>query len=490
LARQKKSSISAALLQQKPTDVDVLYNLARANAGEGHDNQAIALLVQAQQLAPKRPDILLLMAQTANALGYYTDAATALDEYLKLKPDDDVARRERGAPLIHTYTSKLQQGLEDLKWYVRKHPRDPRGLYELCIGETVRERDKALADFNEAITLDPAFMAARYARAILNFQQGRTADSVTDLKIVIQHDPKDCRALDALGEDYLALNKTPEAITALAQAAALAPSDPKILLHYSQALLRGGRNEESVAVAQKFKELRPEETRARPYGGLLEFLSLPPQGQRDRYMTNLRQRITLNPRDATLQARLGELLLAEGKTAEAREAFQQVLSLTSDVKTLSDCGKTLLDEEQYDLAREFLDPLVAADPSASNTRLDLTIALFHTAGPSVALNELDKMPQAQRGGDYCLLRAEILDAMGRTEEAAAELDRAFGAAPTRPDLYFETAMFLIKHGQYQRALDVLAQGLRVAPDTPEFLVTQAITYAVLEQSDKAEQVLA
>jgi tetratricopeptide (TPR) repeat protein len=485
---ERAREVLGIALQQKPTDVDTLYNLARAYAGEGRDDQAIVLLVQAQRLAPERPDILLLMAQTASALGYYADAATALNEYLKLKPDDDVARRERGAALIHT--PKLDQGLEDLRWYVRKHPRDARGLYELGIGETVRERDKALAHFTEAIALDPKLLAARYARAILNFQESRTVESIADLQFIIQRDPKDYRALDALGKDYLTLNKTPEAIAALSQAAALAPSDPKILLHYSQALMRDGRSEESAAIAQKFKTLRPEETRARPYGGLLEFLNLPPQGQRDRYMANLRQRITLNPHDASLQARLGKLLLAEGKTAEAREAFQEVLSLTSDVKTLSDCGKTLLDEEQYDLAREFLDPVVAADPSASNTRLDLAIALFHTAGPSVALTELDKMPLAQRGGDYYLLRAEILDAMGRTEEAATELDRAFGAAPTRPDLYFQTALFQIKHGQYQRALDFLAQGLQVAPDTPEFLVTQAVTYAILEQSDKAEQLLA
>jgi tetratricopeptide (TPR) repeat protein len=73
---------------------------------------------------------------------------------------------------------------------------------------------------------------------------------------------------------------------------------------------------------------------------------------------------------------------------------------------------------------------------------------------------------------------------------AHELDRAFDAAPTRPDLYFETALFLIKHGRYQRALDFLAQGLQVEPDTPKLLVTQAVIYAVLERSDKAEQLLA
>ena len=120
----------------------------------------------------------------------------------------------------------------------------------------------------------------------------------------------------------------------------------------------------------------------------------------------------------------------------------------------------------------------------------MAIAVFHTEGPAAGLAELDKMPPPQRGGDYDLLRAEILDAMGKAEEAAAELDQAFGAAPTRPDVYFQTALFLIKHGRYQRALDFLSRGLQVAPDTPEFLVTQAASYAVLEQSDKAQQLLA
>jgi len=483
----RAQEVLGAALRQNPTDVDTLYNLARAYSGDGHDDQAIVLLVQARQLAPRRADVLLFLAETASVLGYYADAASTLDDYLKLKPDDDVARRERGAALIHT--AQLQQGLEDLRWYAEKHPKDARGLYELGIGETVRERDQALRHFTQAIDLDPTLTAARYARAILNSQENRTADSVADLEFLVRHDPKDYRALDALGKDYLALNKTPQALAALSKAAELAPRDPKILLHYSQALMREGRSEEATAVAQRFKALGPEDLRARPYGGLLEFLALPPQGQTERYLANLRQRITMNPNDAGLRARLGKQLLAEGKTAEARLAFQESLSLGPDVKTLADCGKTLLEADQFDLAQQFLDPVVAANPSTGDARLDLSLVLFHTAGASAALTELDKMPPAQRGGDYYLLRAQIVDAMGRTEEGSADLDRAFGAAPARPDLYFQAALFLIKHGQYQRAMNSLTRGLHVAPGTPEFLVMQAVTYTLLERPDKAEELL-
>jgi tetratricopeptide (TPR) repeat protein len=474
-------------LKQKPDDVDTLYDLARTYAGKGSEDHAIILLVQAQGLAPARADILLFLAQTASSLGYSADAAGTLDRYLKLRPDDDVARRERGFALAHT--ARLNDALEDLRWYVRKHPKNARGLYELGVTETVRERDKALAHLTEAVALDPDLTAARYARAILNSQEGRTNESIADLKIVIQRDPKDYRALDALGKDYLALDKTPEAVAALDQATTLAPNDPKILLHYSQALTRAGRREEAGAVVERFRDLGPQSQRARPYGGLLDFLSLSPQEQSERYVANVRRRVAMNPNDVKLQVRLGEALLGIDKIAEAREAFRRVLALDPDTQTLLECGRVLLYNEQYDLARECLDRAVSVGATDVNTRLDLAISLFHTVDPSAALAELDKIAIAQRNGDYYLLRAEILDARGAIAEAEDDLNRGLRAAPTRPDLYFQSALFLIKHGQYQKTLDLLTKALQVVPESPELLVIEAITYELLEQRGRSEEVL-
>lgn len=484
---ERAAEVFEIALRQKPNDVDALYNLARAYASAGNEDQAITFLVQAEGLAPARTDILLFLAQTASSLGYSADAAATLDKYLKLQPNDDVARRERGFALAHT--AKQNEALEDLRWYARKHPKDARGLYELGIAETVRERDKALAHLTQAVALDPNLSAARYARAILNAQEGKPNESIADLKIVIQRDPKDYHALDALGKDYLALDKTAEAVAALDQALALAPSDPKTLLHYSQALMRAGRSEEAGVVVQRFRALGPQDTRARPYGGLLDFLSLPPQEQSERYLDNVRRRVALNPSDVKLQARLGKTLLALGKVAEAREAFRQVLALTPDPQALSECGRVLLHHQQYDLARECLARAVAAGAADANTRLDLAISVFHTVDPSAALAEVDKTEAAQRNGDYYLLRAEILDAMGEIAAAEEDLDRGLRAAPTRPDLYFQAALFLIKHDQYQKTLDLMAKALQVVPDSPELWVIEAITYDLLDQRDRSEEIL-
>jgi tetratricopeptide (TPR) repeat protein len=149
----------------------------------------------------------------------------------------------------------------------------------------------------------------------------------------------------------------------------------------------------------------------------------------------------------------------------------------------------LLEYEQYGPAREFLEPIVAADPSNTEARLDLAIAVFNSAGPEAGLAEIDKIPADQCTGDYFLLRAQILDALGRPQEAAQALNRGFRAAPTRADLYFQAALFLIKHNEYQQAVDLLEQGIQKLPNVPELWLTQATIYAILRQHDRAQELL-
>ncbi len=474
-------------LRQRPNDPDCLFNLAGIYTQTHHADEAIVPLMQAHNAAPQRADILFALAQASQEIGFYADAATAIDQYLKLKPNDDVARRERGFCLIRS--AKLDQGLEDLRWYTQKHPKDARGFYELAIAETVRESDKALEDLNRALALDPKFNAARYARGVLYYKLGRTRESIADLELVLKTEPDDVGSLDALGQDYLRLNQYTKAAEVLERAFKLAPKDPKVLTHYGRALIRLDRKEESEKLMADFRALGPEEGRRRPYGGLFDFLNLPPEQQYATYMENLQRTITTRPDDPTLRVQLGKTLLRQGKTEEAIEAFRTVHKLTSNPDLLAICGKALIDFEQYAPAREFLEPAVAANPSAVDLRLNLAIAVFHSASAGDALKVLDETPPQQRQGDYFLLRAQILDAMQKPEEAAEALNRGFDAAPTRADLYFEAALFLFKHNQYQRAIRLLEQANKGVPDSPELQLIQAMAYEMVRQHDDCLRVL-
>ena len=275
----------------------------------------------------------------------------------------------------------------------------------------------------------------------------------------------------------------------MSQAAELRPKDFAILMHYSRALLRVGRRDEAEKVIAQFKALEPEETTRRPYGSLFEFLDLPPEEQFSRYTTNLQRMINYRPEDPVLKVRLGKALLDRGKVQEALEAFRAARQQTSDAGILAMCGKSLLDRDQYGPAREFLEPAVAGDPSKTNVRIDLAIAVFHSQGPEAGLRVLDTMPLEQAKGDYFLLRAQLLDAPQRPQEAAAALNRGIQSSPTRPDLYFQADLFLVHHDQVQQMVDFLARADRVLPNNPQLWLTRAIGLAILHQTEQAATLL-
>jgi len=473
-------------LQQRPNDVDCLFNLASIYMQTGHPDDAIMPLMQARKAAPDRPGILFALAQASQEIGFYGDAATAIDEYLKLKPHDDVARRERGFCLIRS--TSLDQGLEDLRWYAQKHPKDGRGLYELAIGETVRAPDQALQHLDQALAIDPQFNAARFARAVLYYEKGRTENSIADLKLVLSKEPDNFRALDVLGQDYARLERYPEAADVLGRAAKLAPKDAKILTHYAHVLTRLDRKEDAEKVLADFRTFAAAQG-PRPNRGLFEYLNLPPEKQYAKYMENLQRNIGLRPNDPALRVQLGNTYLEQGKPEAAIEAFRVASKMTSDPDILASCGKALVDDEQYAASREFLEPAVAAYPASAELRLDLAIAVFNSAGPQAGLNSLDETPPAQRKGDYFLLRAQILDSMNKPEEAAQDLTRGFATAPTRPDLYYQAALFLIKHEHYKQAIALLDQANLAIADAPELQLLQAMAHELVRDHDTTMRIL-
>jgi tetratricopeptide (TPR) repeat protein len=206
-------------------------------------------------------------------------------------------------------------------------------------------------------------------------------------------------------------------------------------------------------------------------------------------MENLQRSITTRPDAPNLRVQLGKSLLHEGKPDKALESFRVVLKLTSDPAVLATCGKALFDDGQYAASLEFLEPAVAADPADAEARLDLAMAVFHSAGPEEALKRLAETPSQQRKGDYFLLRAQILDAMNKYEGAVEALNRGLASAPTRADLYFQAALFLFKHEQYGQAVRLLERATRTLPDAPELQLLQAMAYEIVRYHDQTLHVL-
>ena len=484
---ERAASVLKTALKERPEDPDCLYALAQVYLKQQRPVDAAGLLAKTQRVAPNRADVVLLLAQITARLEFFKDAAMKYDEYLKLRPGDDVARRERGFALA--CANEFNGALSDLEWYVPRHPRDAVGFYELGVAKALKDRSGAVQDLDRALTLQPGLTQARYARALLNIKEEKPAAAVEDLRSFLQREPDDSRALAYLGQAYLALDRVSEAADVLKRAADLAPNSRLVLLYYRKALIKLGRTQEARTVLSRLKESGPADEKHKAQTGLIEYLSLSPADRRSRYLANLRRNVATNPGDAQSKIILGRELLAEGNAAEGLSVFRELKSASSDSALLAACGKILLEFEQYDLALEFLKPAVVADPSLSAARLDLAIVLFHVRTPQVALSELDQTPVPDRKGDYYLLRAQILDSLGKMQQAVDELNRGIRAAPTRSDLYLQSAGFLLKHKLFHEALDLLDQASRILPDDRELLLAQAVTLELLQRGIDAQRLL-
>ena len=471
----------AARLQ--PGNVDALIELAEVNRALGNYARAIYLLAQAKPLAPARPEIPLLLARAAQDGEYYGDAAIAFDEYLRLRPGDDGARRDRA--LVCGFTDTRQaEGLKDLAWYIEKHPEDPLGHYDLAQLTWRDDSQEALDQLATALRLDPGLASAHVDLGWLLNRLGRTAEALPHFQKAIAINPRDARALDQLGSAYISLDRPADAEKVLRQAVGISPNDPEILMHLGRALMELGHEEEAGQFLAKFQETRPPRVRG-PWKqpGMIESASLSAAERSEREIERLRQEARIHPDDPEFRLRLACLLLTEGQVQDASIEFRALLTQNAENRTWQQAGSFLLSFEQYQLAREFLQRAADGNPAAN---LDLAIALFHLEGPEKALSTLECVPEPQRSGDYLLVKAKILDAAGRGGEAEKVLEQGLQQTISRPQLAKEAVLLLVRHNRKQAALDFLS---KEAGSNPDLLLSKAMVLALMDHSSAADKAL-
>jgi len=473
-------------VQQKPDDAESIFNLGRVYVAKGDTDTALVMLARARRLAPGRADLLLYLAERYEDAGFFSGAADAYEEYLKLKPGDPKPRRERG--FSYCRFGRTKTAIPDLVWYTKKYPRDPAGHFELGVCQALDDTTQGLQQLNQTLTLKPDFTMARQVRGLVLSREGKWAEALPDLNFVVEREPKNSMVLLQLGRSYLELGKTSDAVQFLRRAQTVAPEDRAVLTQLHRALRASGQNDEAAAVLAKLRTVGPEPRDVKASAHIFDYLELDPAEQRERLRRNLTNAAAANPSDAELEVHMGSMLLNDGKTEDALAKFHDALALSPDPRVLREGATALLEHEQYALAHDFLARIVATNSSVDD-RLDLVLATFHTAGPEASLAEIEKVPVEDRNGDFYLMKAQILDALGRFEQSAEALNAGFQKEPKRADLYLWASLFLLKHGKDQEAVKLLAQATSIAPDNPDLLLTRAVVLEVVRDTDHAEQLL-
>jgi len=459
-----------AILKNKPEDPEATYELGRVEAATGNYKRAIYLLAKARKAMPQRAEVNLALARAAEMGGYYGDAIAAYDEYTKLRPQDEFARRDRAAVAAFTRAGHEQAKAELRKW-VEAHPNDAVGHYDLALAEGQDERGLAMNEVARAIALDGRFQPARFYRAWLLQQSGKYEDSLEDAKAAVALKPEDPRALDLLGLDYLDLARAADAEPVLRKAMRAGESHPElmpdILFHMARCLSELGRREEARPLIARFQHLRkdaPAHPREQP--GVIEAATLPPDELARRVAAEYREAVATNPNDARLRLRLAQALIRAGRADEAEKTFHDLLAMKPAADIARDAGNALIAERQYGLAAEFLRAATLSTTGGAIPAawVDLAVAEFFASGPDAALKALEAAPGETATGDYHVIRAMVLEAAGKSDAALAEMRARAGQAVVRPRLAEEGALLLARHGEAGPALDLVDRAIRSAPE--------------------------
>ena len=286
---------------------------------------------------------------------YYGDCLLAYDDYLRLRPADDMVRRDRA--LVYGYTrTGLEASRKELARYVETHPEDAIGFYDLAQLLDRTDRAEALEPGLNGRTPRSETRARALLPAWLLHQLGRNEESLAELQIAVQLNPGDARVFDLMGLDHLNLERPAEAEPPLRKALALAPNDPEVLFHLGRALLELGRAQDAKPFLDRFQRVRQLPARLpREEPGMIDAANLTRAQRSERLIEQLRAAVAASPFDSSLKMNLAGGLLAEGRAEEATAVFRELLAADPPSTQLHDAGTTLLRFEQYALARDFLE---------------------------------------------------------------------------------------------------------------------------------------
>ncbi|MDD3449262.1 MAG: tetratricopeptide repeat protein [Gammaproteobacteria bacterium] len=296
------------LVRRNPDNGDALFALGLLSLQAGLDEeaeQAFRRLLEVDGKTTARAPFYL--GQVAEKR---KDYQAALDWYSEVRSGPNYNEAQLRIAVVLARLERIDEALAQLEDIAARNPAQRPRLY-LVEGEILANAgrlDQAMGIYNQALLELPGNADIRYARALLAEKMDNLDLLESDLKLLIERDPENALALNALG--YTLADRTDrhaEALRYIEQALELSPDDAAIIDSMGWVQYRLGNLEAAAA--------------------------------------HLRRALELRRGDPEIAAHLGEVLWALGRRDAAREVWQAVLAEHPDDAILRETITRLTGQE-------------------------------------------------------------------------------------------------------------------------------------------------
>lgn len=236
-------------LRADANDVQALTGLGNVATARGDSARALQLFNQAGELAPDDPLIQTSYAQAMLEEGMLDFAAKALDNALTVKPDYPLAQALRAD--VHVRKGEFAAALPIFESLLARG--EQVSAARVGLGDVARAQehhDEAIAQYDEALRMQPGLHHAAIRRADSLARSGRAAQAIDDLRGYVAGHPESVKAHIGLAQMLTQTNRYDEALAVWTAAEARWPDDVNVKAQHALTLDRAGRTDEALAQAE------------------------------------------------------------------------------------------------------------------------------------------------------------------------------------------------------------------------------------------------
>ncbi|MBK7673846.1 MAG: PEP-CTERM system TPR-repeat protein PrsT [Candidatus Accumulibacter sp.] len=520
----------AASLAAEPGNPPALIGEARMKAGRGDLPGAVALLDRALEKSPGLHDAWQIKGDLLSAQGDAAGAMLAYRKALEIKPDylaahaaiirqllaegkiDDAGAQlasmkqiAANHPQTHylaamlAYQKKEYAAARDaILLMLRAVPDNPLGLQLAGLIEyELKAFPQAETYLLKALPQTPPLGVARRVLIASYLQNSQPGKALGILEPVLDKIDKDSNMLALAGQVFLQNGQIDKAGTYFARAAALDPKNPG--KRTSLAMVSMARGDSDAA----FRDL--EQVAAADPGNRADLALIAAHLQRREIDAALKAIAALEkkqPDDPLTHNLRGTALLGKRDIAGARKSFEKALALNAAYFPAAvNLANLDLVEKKPEEARKRFEAVLVKDPKNVQALLALaelrakaggtTEEVAALIGKAVTASPTDPAPRLRLIGLYLSKnetksalaagqealaalpeRPEILDAAGRAQQAAGDLNQALATygklvaiKPDSPLPYLRMAEIEVAAKNKEAALQNLQKALKVKPDS-------------------------
>jgi tetratricopeptide (TPR) repeat protein len=416
------------LIKAYPSDIEAQYRKGLMYIENKDYDKGLVLSEAVIKQAPQRPEGYRLKGFTLFYLQKFSDAVTALQISLQLRPN------------AGTY-------------YIL-------GLSQYYL----QEGELAISKLQKALEIDPHLIQARVQLAMILLSKQRTDDAIKEARTVLDADEKNAAAHNILGSAYLTEGKYAEGIAELNMALQLDPSI-KEMQYYTQ------QGEQAISQLQTALEMDPHLIQARVQLAMI-FLN---EKRTDDAIKEARTVLDADEKNAAAHNILGSAYLTKGNYAQGIAELNKALQLDPSLSEIH--VKKGIIAMQRGMGQEAESEFVAAvriKPESRDTRRIL--ALYYMNHNKLA-KAIDVLKKGLQGGpadavSYYLI-AESYIKQNNINEARASLNKAKEASPTYDLAYIKLASIDFTEQKQEEGIMELQSLLDKSPDNVQALLLLA-----------------